>query len=183
MKAINQNSAIVFLAKGHCKDTELFHPLHFKATGVGNWYEHDLEYFEPPSFPVTSIPNQIRLEKCHCNRARILGDFVLTFINQEGYLKALSSIHKTIFPDWYYGCLKTYAERITYSDLVLVQFSPDRSIFRVYLFEQHYPEKNRTSIVNRLIQEICTVVKPTKEYLSCILRDAMNCDNNSSTRL
>lgn len=169
MKAINQNSANVFLGKGHFKDNDVFHPLHFKATGIGNWYKQDLEYFQQPSFQTQGIPNKVQLE--YWFKSKILSDFLLTFKNDAGFLRAFTGLRKTIFSDWFYGDLRTITADTICTSLVLVQFSPDKLLFRLYLFDGFYPVcKKRINIISKLIQEINATGKTTKQSNVNVLR-------------
>ncbi|MBA4301279.1 MAG: hypothetical protein C0433_14430 [Cyclobacterium sp.] len=164
MKAINQNSANVSLGKRLNEDTNIFHPIHYKATGTGNWYEQDLEYFPLPNFNTEFLPEKIQLE--HCFKAKIVSDYLLTFQNRDGLMKALTGLRKTIHTDWYYGDLRAFANCQTIMSLVLIHFSPDRSVFKLYLFESYYPEGGkRITEINKIIQEITLTGLPPKRVL------------------
>lgn len=170
MKAIIQTTAPVSLGKRHQKDTNIFQPIHYKAVGIGNWYEQDLEYFARPSFEPEALPVRIQIEYCY--KAKIVSDYLMTFHDLKGYLRALTGLRKTIIPDWYYGDLRTFHEGQTITSLVLVQFSPDRSIFRLYLFETYYPEgAKRINQINKIIQELLSTGQPTKAVLQQINRN------------
>lgn len=164
MKTFNQNSAKVSLGKRLHEDTNIFHPIHFKATGTGNWYERDLEYFPKPTFNLEFLPERVQLE--HCYKAKIVSDYLLTFQNREGFMKALTGLRKTLYQDWYYGDLRAFVEGQTITSLVLIQFSPDRSLFRLYLFQSYYPAgTKRINEINKIIQEITTTGLPPRKIL------------------
>jgi hypothetical protein len=171
MKTINQTPVKASLGKRLAKDTDVFQPIHYIATGIGNWYEQDLQYFCDPSFPPDRLPAKVQVE--YILKAKILSDYLLTFKNQSGYIKALTGLRKTIFPDWYYGDLRTYHDSQTCFSLILVHFSPDRTMFRMYLFEGLYPDcKKRITIISKMIQEIIHTGRPTRESLCKRLRKA-----------
>lgn len=179
MKAFNQNSATVSLGKRHFEDTRIFHPIHFKATGKGNWYIQDLDYFEEPSFKTDFLPEAVQLK--YCFKAKILSDYLLTFKNEAGYIKSLIGLRKTLIPDWYYGDLKSYLEEGTKTSLILIQFSPDRSIFRLFLFDSYYPEgAKRINAINGLIQEMLNTRRPSKLVRETIIQhQAINANQES----
>lgn len=167
MKTINQTTAKVSLGKRQSEDTTIFHPIHYQSTGKGNWYEQDLEYFERPTFKTETLPYQVQIEYCY--KAKIHADFLLTFQDDAGYLKALTGIRKTIVPDWYYGDLRSFLDGQTITSLVLIQFSPDRSLFRLYMFESYYPKGGkRIHAINKIIQQILSTGRPTKQVLHAI---------------
>lgn len=158
MKSINQTSENASLGKRQFKDTQIFHPIHYKTTGKGNWYKQDLEYFKQPSFPIDSLPSQVQLE--HCFKAKIHAEFLVTFQNEDGYFKALTSLRKTLIQDWFYGDLRAFVDAQTITSLVLVYFSPDNSIFKLYLFENYYPEgSKRIKEILNLIRELIVTGK------------------------
>jgi hypothetical protein len=160
-------SAQVSFGKSLRRDKTIFNPIHYKSTGIVNWYEQDLEYLNAPSFAIDSIPTKIQLE--YCFKAKILSDYLITFQNKEGYMKALTGIRKTIIPDWYYGDLRAFADGQTITSLVLIQFSPDRSLFRLYLFDTYYPAgSKRINEITKLIQEILATGRPTEQVLLAI---------------
>ncbi|MDR7130336.1 hypothetical protein J2X69_002686 [Algoriphagus sp. 4150] len=167
MKLFNQTSAKVSLGKRQTEDTDIFNPVNYRAIGIGNWYKQDLEHYEQPSFPVGSIPVQLQLD--HCLKAKIHADFLLTFQNNAGYMKALTGIRKTIMQGWYYGDLKSFADGQTITSLVLIQFSPDRSMFRLYMFKSYYPEgSKRINTITKVIQELNITGNPPKQVLQTI---------------
>jgi hypothetical protein len=167
MKTFIQTSAPVSLGKRQFKDTSIFNPIHYRATGKGNWYEQDLEYFKQPSFGIEQLPVRVQLE--HCFKAKIHADYLLTFQDGSGFMRALTGIRKTIIPDWYYGDLRVFVHGQTVTSLVLIQFSPDRSMFSLYLFESYYPiGSKRISTVIKVIQEIKLTGNPSKQVLQTI---------------
>jgi hypothetical protein len=84
-------------------------------------------------------------------------------------MKALTGIKKTIISDWYYGDMRAFAEGQTIQSLILIQFSPDRSLFRLYLFETYYPSgSKRINEIIKLIQEILATGRPTDQVLLAI---------------
>lgn len=167
MNKFNQTSAPVSLGKRLREDTNIFHPIYYKTTGTGNWYEQDLEFFEKPSFPIESIPTKVQVE--YCFKAKILSDYLLTFRNKSGYMNALTGLRKTLMPDWYYGDLRAFVDGQTITSLVLVQFSPDKSVFRLYLFEKYYPAgRKRIRDIIALIREIVATGRPPAKILNSI---------------
>ncbi|MAN87867.1 MAG: hypothetical protein CL555_13855 [Algoriphagus sp.] len=166
MKESIQTSRKVSLGKRLDEDTNIFNPICYKAIGKGNWYQQDLEYITMPAFRLELLPANVQLEYCY--KAKIVAEYLLTFQNKEGYVKALTGLRKTIYTDWHYGDLRTFMDCKTILNLVLIQFSVDRSNFRLYLFESYYPKGNkRITTVNKIIQEINTTGQPPRKVLKC----------------
>lgn len=162
MKAFNQNSANVSLGKRQSKDSCFFYPIHYKASGKGNWYQQDLEYFDKPSFPPQSLPEKIQLE--YCFNAKIHAEYLMTFQNENGMIKALTGLREVLIPDWYYGDLRSFHEGETITSLILLQFSPDRSMFRIYLFQGYYPNgKKKKNSILKTIREILATGRPPRQ--------------------
>lgn len=162
MKSINQTSENASLGKRHFEGTQIFHPIHYKTTGKDNWYEQDLEYFKQHSFPIDSLPFQVQLE--HYFKAKIHAQSLVTFQNEHGYFTALTGLRKTLIPDWFYGDLRAFVDGKTITSLVLVYFSPDNSVFKLYLFENYYPEgRKRIREILNLIRELIVLGKPTNQ--------------------
>lgn len=167
MKTFNQTSAPVSLGKRQIEDTNKFQPIYYKSTGIGNWYQQDLEFFKQPSFETESLPVKVQLE--YCFKAKIHADYLLTFQDDFGRMRAFTGIRKTLVPDWYYGDLRSFAYGQTITSLVLIHFSQDRSMFRLYLFESYYPEGNkRIKAITKIIQDLHSTGKPPKQVLQSI---------------
>ena len=167
MNTFNQTSANVSLGKRQIKDTGKFHPIYFRATGIGNWYSQDLEYFEQPSFSCDSLPEKVQLE--YCFKAKILSDYLLTFQNEHGYMKALTGLRKVLIPNWHYGDLRVYDDGRTITSLILVEFSPDKTLFRLYLLESYYPNgKKRIREILEIIRDLTAKGRPPHKVLKSI---------------
>lgn len=167
MKDINPTSECVSLGKRQTKDTGKFHPIYFRATGIGNWYSQDLEYFEQPSFSIESLPGKVQLE--YCFKAKILSDYLLTFQNEQGYMKALTGLRKVLIQNWYYGDLRVYDDGRTITSLILVEFSPDKTLFRLYLLESYYPDgKKRIREILEIIRDLTAKGRPPLKVLKSI---------------
>lgn len=139
--------------KDRLKIAVFFYPIHYKASGKGNWYRQDLEYFNKPSFPPHSLPEKIQLE--YCFKAKIHAEYLMTFQNENGMIKALTGLREVLIPDWYYGDLRSFHEGETITSLILLQFSPDRSMFRIYLLQGYYPDgKKKKNTILKTIREI-----------------------------
>lgn len=153
MNQINQTSTNVSLGKRPVQDSLFFNPIYYKSTGQGNWYKQDLEYYNQPSFSPVSLPEKIQLE--YCFKAKIHADYLMTFHNERGIMQAMTGLRKILIPDWYYGDQRSLYEGETITSLVLAQFCPDRSIFRLYLFDGYYPEgpKKKNEILH-VVREI-----------------------------
>jgi hypothetical protein len=125
----------------------VFKKRQFSAVRLIHSMNIDCGYF------LVSIPEKIQLE--YCFKSKILADYLMTFHNDAGIMKAMTGIRETLIPDWYYGDQRSFFDGDTITSLVLIQFSPDRSIFRLYLFDGYYPEgrKKKNEII-RVIREI-----------------------------
>lgn len=179
MKSIDQTSDNASLGKRQSEGITIFNPIHYKAIGKGNCYEQDVDYFKQPSFETEPLPIKVHLE--YCSKAKVQTDHLLTFQNQNGFMKALTVFCKTIIPDWYYGDMTTFAESQTISNLVLIQFSPDRSLFRLYQFESLYPEwRKGINTIIKVIQELIRNGNPPKQVLQTIIHQQSNKGNQEA---
>jgi hypothetical protein len=120
------------------KDSHSIHPLYYKHTGIGNWFEKDLEFVPLPSFDQNIFPDQLQVE--YSAKKSIQAKYVLTSKRHYGIHRILTGLRPTVFNGWYYGDIPVFkGEKLT-KNLILIEFSPDCTMFRIYFIDGYYPK-------------------------------------------
>lgn len=128
-------------------------PLYFRHTGTGNWYGKDTD-FPVPSFLPDLIPDELQIE--YEAAKNIQSDFILRSRRCHGTQRVSTGLQPTSFDGWYYGDAPTFQDGQITKSLILVQFSPDSSMFRLYLFHGYYPSGKTVSksVISKILHII-----------------------------
>jgi hypothetical protein len=119
------------------KDSRSIHPLYYKHTGTGNWFSKEMDYIPLPSFDHGIFPDQLQIE--YAAKKSIQAEYVLTSKRHNGVPYILTGLRPSVFNDWYYGDIPGFKGEELIKSLVLLEFSPDCTRFRVYFSEGFFP--------------------------------------------
>lgn len=138
------------------KDSNSISPLYYKQTGIGNWFEKDLEFAPIPTFDHYIFPDQLQIE--YSAKKSIQAEYVLTSKRHHGTHPILTGLRPTVFNGWYYGDIPVFkGEKLT-KNLIFVEFSPDCTMFRIYFVDGICP-KGRNS--ERQINDMARMYRST----------------------
>ncbi|MDX5478099.1 MAG: hypothetical protein LPJ98_06540 [Cyclobacteriaceae bacterium] len=81
----------------------------------------------------------------------IQAGFVLTSKSHHGIHRILTGLRPTVFNGWYYGDIPVFKGDKLTKNLILIEFSPDCTMFRIYLVDDFYPKgKNSEQKINNV---------------------------------
>lgn len=135
------------------KDTDFLQPLTYTLQDCGGWYAKDTDLVPDNVSHLLNIPANLQIQ--HVYKQGIKSNQVLTSGNIQGHRQLFTGLRQTTEQDWLYGDVPEYLENRIAKSLLLLEFSPDRYQFRLFLFEGYYPKRSRRqSEIGHLISAI-----------------------------
>jgi hypothetical protein len=137
------------------KDTDFLQPLTYTLQDCGGWYAKDADLVPEHVFHLLNIPANLQIQ--HVYKQGIKSNQVLTSGDTEDNHRLFTGLRQTNEQDWLYGDIPQYIEYRVAKSLLLLEFSPDRYQFRLFMFEGCYPPRSRRqseigSIISAIIK-------------------------------
>jgi hypothetical protein len=135
------------------KDTGFLQPLTYTLQDCGGLYSKDADRGCEHAIHLLNIPANLQIQ--HVYKQGIKSNQVLTSGNIQGNRQLFTGLRQTKEQDWLYGDIPQYIEYTVSKSLLLLEFSPDRYQFRLFLFEEYYPTRSkRQNDIGHLISAI-----------------------------
>lgn len=153
LSAIKTSTDII---DGLYKDSRVIRPLYYKLKGYSNCFEKELEFVPRPTFDHNLFPFQLQME--YLEDAVTSGNYVLSSKIRHGIHCVFTRIKPTIFEDWYSGHVPIFRGDKPIKTPILIEFSPDYLMFRIYLVETPFPEEKMN---DQQVNELARMYKST----------------------
>lgn len=133
------------------KDTYFLRHLTFTRQDMAGRYALDAGYF-------ANIPENLQVQ--HTFKQGIRSTWVMTSMHDDGSCRIFTGIRPAGVQDWYYGDIPLFGDGKVTKRLLLVEFSPDKYQFRLYLMNSYPPTKSRRTEIKRIIGAIVNSRNP-----------------------
>lgn len=135
------------------KDTDFLQPLTYTLQDCGGWYAKDADPASEHGGHLLKVPATLQIQ--HVYKQGIKSNQVLTSGNAQGHQQLFTGLRQTNEQDWLYGDVPEYSKNGVAKSLILLEFSPDRYQFRLFLFDGYYPKRSsRQSEIGSIISAI-----------------------------
>lgn len=147
------HTSTIYPGKDIFKDTDFLQPLSYTLQNYGGWYAKDADVVPEHASHLLNIPTNLQIQ--HVYKQGIRSNQVLTSGNTQGDNRLFTGLRQTNEQDWLYGDIPQYIKNRVTKSLLLLEFSPDRYQFRLFLFEGYYPTRcKRQREIGSLISSI-----------------------------
>lgn len=134
--------SVIYLSNKVCsslyKGSDSIHPLYYKQSGSSGWFEKDLELAPFPSFDHKIFPDRLQIE-CSAKKS-IQAEYVLRSKRHHGIHRILTGLRPTVLHGWYCEDIPVFKGDKLTKNLILVEFNPDCTMFRIYFLDGFYPK-------------------------------------------